>query len=420
MARSIDELVKIMLGGTYIQAKYFRRAIDRNEDIRQRLNLHSSYKQRFDNFAKAARKAKSERGGTSFFEFEGKRFQANAALRTVGAVNNKSQQDVGRANFTQTRGTLTRLFPDLVAGNDLGHKNISVARVSLAAVLNSIPEGDQKTALKALYAVVLEIDSLQDKDSEDINTILDKVNKAAKSGLNVKTTYQKDVKVGSGKQGSIELELEPKDINRYKGYLAGIVSQVYKDVIEGNFNTFEKFIGNRADLLNIKGSPSMRDDLENAFVDFIDPKKKRKSRKSSTTKRVKTKGPSGVKTKKPRGAKHRAPREAVSRNSIASQPLQLIGIINQQLPKVVAQNMGEPALVNRTGRFASSVRAVDIVQTPQGFPSVGYTYMKNPYQTFEQGYAQGSTTADPRKLIDKSIREIAIQFAIGRFYTRRV
>jgi hypothetical protein len=420
MARSIDELVKTMLGGSYVQAKYFRRAIDRNEDIRQRLNLHSSYKKRFDNFAKAARKAKSERGGASFFEFEGKRFQANAALRTVGAVNNKSQQDVGRANFAQTRGTLARLFPDLVAGNDLGHKNISVARVSLAAVLNSIPEGDQKTALKALYAVVLEIDSLQDKDSENINTILDKVDKAAKSGLNVKTTYQKDVKVGSGKQGSIELELEPKDINRYKGYLAGIVSQVYKDVIEGNFNTFEKFIGDRADLLNIKGSPSMRDDLENAFVDFIDPKKKRKSRKSSTTKKVKTKGPSGVKTKKPRGAKHRAPREAVSRNSIASQPLQLIGIINQQLPQVVAQNMGEPALVNRTGRFASSVRAVDIVQTPQGFPSVGYTYMKNPYQTFEQGYAQGSTTADPRKLIDKSIREIAIQFAIGRFYTRRV
>jgi hypothetical protein len=82
--------------------------------------------------------------------------------------------------------------------------------------------------------------------------------------------------------------------------------------------------------------------------------------------------------------------------------------------------MGEPALVNRTGRFASSVRAVDMVQTPQGFPSIGYTYMKNPYQTFEQGYAQGSTDADPRKLIDKSIREIAVQFAIGRFYTRRV
>jgi hypothetical protein len=46
--------------------------------------------------------------------------------------------------------------------------------------------------------------------------------------------------------------------------------------------------------------------------------------------------------------------------------------------------------------------------------------MKNPYQTFEQGYRQGSEERDPRRLIDKSIRELATQFAIGRFYTRRV
>jgi len=33
---------------------------------------------------------------------------------------------------------------------------------------------------------------------------------------------------------------------------------------------------------------------------------------------------------------------------------------------------------------------------------------------------QGSIERDPRRLIDKSIREIAAQFAIGRFYTRRL
>ncbi len=82
--------------------------------------------------------------------------------------------------------------------------------------------------------------------------------------------------------------------------------------------------------------------------------------------------------------------------------------------------MGEPALVNRTGTFAGSVRATEIIKTPQGYPSIGYTYEKNPYQTFEVGYRQGSPERDPRRLIDKSIREIAAQFAIGRFYTRRV
>jgi len=96
-----------------------------------------------------------------------------------------------------------------------------------------------------------------------------------------------------------------------------------------------------------------------------------------------------------------------------------LGILNQQLPSVVAKNMGDPALNYRTGRFASGVRATDISRTPQGFPSIGYTYQLYPYQTFEPGYAQGDPERDPRKLIDRSIREIMAQYAIGRFYTRR-
>ena len=104
----------------------------------------------------------------------------------------------------------------------------------------------------------------------------------------------------------------------------------------------------------------------------------------------------------------------------ASMPLYLIGLINRDLTRTVANNMESPALNYRTGRFASSVRVTDVLTTPQGFPSIGYTYMKSPYQTFEPGFAQGDPNRDPRKLIDRSIREIASQYAIGRFYTRRV
>ena len=82
--------------------------------------------------------------------------------------------------------------------------------------------------------------------------------------------------------------------------------------------------------------------------------------------------------------------------------------------------MGEPALVNQTGRFAASVRVVDILQTPKGFPSIGYTYQKSPYQTFETGGKQGNPDRDPRKLIDRTVREIAAEFAMGRLFTRRV
>lgn len=97
--------------------------------------------------------------------------------------------------------------------------------------------------------------------------------------------------------------------------------------------------------------------------------------------------------------------------------------INKRLPGKVEDNMVPPALESRTGRFAQSVRAVDINQTKQGYPTIGYTYQKNPYQIFEQVRGQkpwASPERDPRNIIDKSMREIAVELALGRFYTRRI
>jgi len=98
----------------------------------------------------------------------------------------------------------------------------------------------------------------------------------------------------------------------------------------------------------------------------------------------------------------------------------LLALLNQKITQTVAGNMNYPALRYRTGRFARSVKITDIALTARGYPSIGYTYMKRPYQTFEPGYKQGSKDRDPRKLIDISIREIAANLLIGRFYTRRV
>lgn len=103
--------------------------------------------------------------------------------------------------------------------------------------------------------------------------------------------------------------------------------------------------------------------------------------------------------------------------------LQLLAHINLKLNSTVAANMGTPALENRTGRFASGVRAIDIATTPQGYPSIGYTYQKRPYQIFEVGAGRrpwATTDRDPRSLIDKSIREIAVEVFVGRLYTRRM
>jgi hypothetical protein len=98
-------------------------------------------------------------------------------------------------------------------------------------------------------------------------------------------------------------------------------------------------------------------------------------------------------------------------------------MINKELPNTVRKNMGNPALENVSGRFAASVRLQDVISTPKGHPSFGYTYEKDPYQVFEVGTGSApwaSSARDPRKIIDRSIREIAGEMALGRFYTRRL
>ena len=109
-------------------------------------------------------------------------------------------------------------------------------------------------------------------------------------------------------------------------------------------------------------------------------------------------------------------------NKTSANIFRLATLINQKLSDTVRKNMGPPGLENVTGRFADSVRVTDVATTRKGYPSIGYTYMRNPYQVFETGLGRAgwaNTERDPRKLIDASIREIAAEMAIGRFYTRR-
>ena len=164
------------------------------------------------------------------------------------------------------------------------------------------------------------------------------------------------------------------------------------------------------------------DQIPGAKVKTEDTKVKKSSNKKQTqlSKASATKG-----AKKGYGAPSvklkRAKRRPARKPSAASQPLQLMALINNRLPNAIVQNMGDPALNNRSGRFAASVRIINVLQTPKGFPSFGYSYQKNPYQTFEQGIGkQGTLERDPRTLIDKTIREIAAEFAVGRLFTRRL
>lgn len=92
--------------------------------------------------------------------------------------------------------------------------------------------------------------------------------------------------------------------------------------------------------------------------------------------------------------------------------LDLQTLINTHLQSAISANMGDGAARNvlnyRTGRFAASAAITRLSESREGMITAFYEYMKNPYQTFEPGYRQGSPkTRDPKLLIAASIREIA-------------
>ena len=206
-------------------------------------------------------------------------------------------------------------------------------------------------------------------------------------------------------------------------------------------NVIADFYKENAKYLTMPGSPSV---IERARNSLVSPRVRKLSTKKSKafkktpkkeTKKPKPRITSNLGTavatvKSVRGAPLESTgskvgavsgqrKTTVGGNSFTS----LIALLNQKLPDTVARNMGPPGLQNQTGTFASGVKVTDVTRTAQGYPSVGYTYQKNPYQVFEMGKGDprwATKQRDPRGLIDSSIREIAAQLAIGRFYTRRI
>jgi len=227
---------------------------------------------------------------------------------------------------------------------------------------------------------------------------------------------------------TVEAELESKFLNRKRGGGAekALSLQLAKDL-----DTILK--GEGADMwVNQGGSDSKFEKIEKTFLNPFAAKARRsagltvnfsekKVKKSNTTasgKARKVKVTKGARTlDKLVGA---TPAFAMEnrQNMFA-----LMALINKKLPDVVKKNMRSPGLESRTGALARSVEIKDVRPTRKGFPSFGYTYGKEPYQVFETGKGLepwATPERDPRNLIDRSIREIAADMALGRFFTRRL
>tara|TARA_Y100000004_G_C8928310_1_gene418696 strand:- start:308 stop:1681 length:1374 start_codon:yes stop_codon:yes gene_type:complete len=209
-------------------------------------------------------------------------------------------------------------------------------------------------------------------------------------------------------------------------------SKTEQGLIAGLEKDLEDFLSTFKDPGNLEGSDSpvvrVQKKVLGALKDSIKNKKKVQVNFQDT--KIRLKKQKATRKSKPKVQvipykEKRVSGKKASSNRAAQQSsfMELAGLLNQKLPRTVRKNMGPPGLENVTGRFASSVRVTDVTATPKGFPSIGYTYEKNPYQVFEmsQGVAPWATPdRDPRNVIDRSIREIAAEMAIGRFFTRRV
>ena len=107
--------------------------------------------------------------------------------------------------------------------------------------------------------------------------------------------------------------------------------------------------------------------------------------------------------------------------------LKIRALINKRLPAEVRRNMGRPALINRTGNFSNSVQLLNINQAKTGLTG-DYTYTRSGggsrppqpgvYQTFENS-GRWPAGYNPKDLITKSIRNLAVQYTTQKFVQLR-
>jgi len=226
---------------------------------------------------------------------------------------------------------------------------------------------------------------------------------------------------------AISLLLGPKSDNR-----AGAQDFDFKNLRPKLENAVRAYV-DTIPLADRTSSKSIRQNAEDATERFVLDKLIKQlgaaqlitNAKPSARKKQRVVNSTRGKPKTIKGSRKRARATPVKTNNVQPSKVSIatvLGTINSKLSDTVAKNMVEPRLINRSGRLAGSVRVVDVNQTPQGFTSLGYTYQRDPYEVYEStsGSRFSSSDRDPRKLIDFSIRELALPLALGRLFTRRV
>ena len=231
--------------------------------------------------------------------------------------------------------------------------------------------------------------------------------------------------------GKVELgiKVESKGFNRFKSFFEVAFGRNASRVLR--LGKGEKLFGSTVlkniDIGELVGSESIDNKVTKDLSEMFQGKKPKPSKTRSKNRSVKKTGV--IKKKSNLGKSHSRLSAASKRAMTAIQASNVRGTqkeggntnavrdlaritaaINKKLPAEVRRSMGRPALTNRTGRFSNSVRLQSLRSTKAGL-SGEYTYLLSPYETFENtGRRIWPTGYNPKPLIAKSVRNLAIQF----------
>lgn len=257
-----------------------------------------------------------------------------------------------------------------------------------------------------------------DKTNENLASYVEKAfAKLRKIQAKATVSFKNEIpeKLGqiSGAKGFLSLTLQLYNVNND---ISKQESKIRNDLISRIKSEIEK------NLLKIPGSNTLEQDLleyvqktvAKAISGDRNPIKLGRHDRLGTTK-TSTTAPVVAKTTKTQVSISKGKGKALGIRNLRGQFYSLASLqrlLDANLTQKIKENMGNGSrrdILNlRSGRFAESAKVERLSQSREGMITAFYTYMKNPYQTFEPGYRQGSPTSrNPRLLISKSIRDIA-------------
>lgn len=415
MYENIEQVRLALANDILVTAGELRTLLNKNTDVKLVLIFEAEYNKYFNQLVDIARTKIQNEGGSQSVDING----VDVKAKDLISVKDKT------ATFEVNR-KIMKLITGLKNDADLGHANLSIQTARISLMLSVLKPTDERyKPLGALLDLCKRVDKIKDRKVR-ARDIYKEMNDEIARGRRVKVDLKSAVDMLTGINATMTLQAEQVKFNRSGGGTLGVLGKQTNRIFLKEQKALEKFADKvKLDMIDIASSPTMRQRVRTDLVSLIDPKKKRAVPKTYTgSSSDKTVGIKKALQPKKSKKRQKAPKDVISKQqeNPATHPLALIAFMNKALPQIIEKNMKYPALENQTGRFARSVKIVDSIQTPQGFTSYGYTYMKDPYQVYEtsSGSRFADADRDPRKVIDLSIRELATRFALGRFFTRRV